>query len=301
MKQEQNFRIRINDNMHSKLHQNNIEHEIYDEDLMTTITFDVDRAAKYFNLDENHTLNTTMSVWPKILMDKNKPFYRASTMGDAPEKLEFRTESYDLMKYVLDKVFTNKSTVVDLAEYFDTLDEHAQLMEQLEPERERKQQVINDKHAKEKAEREAQKERDREAQRKHQQEVQQHEDAIENHMNTFLETNASEHLKKCTQKGYNCWKATIKEMINYYLGENWVLDYNGKVDVKDRSCPSEKAIDTQIEIENKNIDFLEDIKVKWLPYAFEQLNPDPEPDYVDGIEAIEAKYMDRWVYLPIEE
>jgi len=295
MKQEQAYKIRLSEDLHSELHANGIEHDTEDDQLRVTLYFDVERAAKHFELTPQHNLVFRNNRKPQVITDEENPFHVDSMLNSVAVKI--RTNDFPFTRYLIDKILETKSTYVRLDEFFDILDAQKEKMEQLEPRRQQLQQEKEAELEKEKAEQEEKQQREQAARRAHNEKTKKQREEMEEYIDTFLENHASNRLRKCVGKGYNCRKATIQEMVKYYLGDEWVLDYNEQVDVKDRSCPSEAAIDKHIELEQANIPFMKDIVVKWLPNGFDQLD-DVDHFTEEGSEAIEAKYLGEWVYLP---
>lgn len=103
----------------------------------------------------------------------------------------------------------------------------------------------------------------------------------------WIKEHGSDRLKKSFEKNYKCKKLYLLERLKHDVG-NYVLDYDAKIERKDRSCPSMEAL---LEVERiEKIEGITEAKVVWLPYgtAIE--------DYNDASEGIEAKFFGYWIY-----
>lgn len=97
------------------------------------------------------------------------------------------------------------------------------------------------------------------------------------------------------EKGYACQKRFEQEWGAVELGPDYVLDYNGVVTAKDRSCPSESALKEQVRIESLNLPGVT-VQVCWLPRGLTQLKDDVDYDSEDSCEAIEVQALDAYYY-----
>lgn len=114
----------------------------------------------------------------------------------------------------------------------------------------------------------------------------------------WIEANGSERLKLGVARGHNCEKLYTLELCDS-LPENFDLDYEGEVKVKDRSCPSLEALKLCEELEKTKLPLVSTISIVWLPHGLDDLLEDEdryEKEPSDGIEAIEIKINDHYAY-----
>jgi len=103
----------------------------------------------------------------------------------------------------------------------------------------------------------------------------------------WINEHGSERLKMSYDKGYKCKKLYLLERLKHDVG-NYVLDYDAKIERKNRSCPSMEAL---LEVERiEKMEGITEAKVVWLP------NGTAIEDYDDACEGIEAKFFGYWIY-----
>lgn len=99
----------------------------------------------------------------------------------------------------------------------------------------------------------------------------------------------SDRLKKGFEQGYTCNKLYLYERMKHDIGDNAILDYDGKIERKNRSCPSMEGL---LEAERiTKIKGITDVQIVWLPNGTEI------EDYGEPCEAVEAKFHGYFVYI----
>ncbi len=110
----------------------------------------------------------------------------------------------------------------------------------------------------------------------------------------WIEAQGSERLQKGIAAGYHCQKIYTTERGKIELGSDYILDYDGKIATKDRSCPSLEALNEAERLTGAGIT----ARVKWLPNGTETADEDGYWDCEpSGCEAVEAKLLGLRFYL----
>lgn len=114
----------------------------------------------------------------------------------------------------------------------------------------------------------------------------------------WIAEKGSDVLKLGHTKGYACQKRYAQEWGMVELGADYVLDYDGKVSRKTRSCPSEGALNEQVRIEALGLTDIENVQVVWLPDSLEELDEDYQEGYNEPTpcEAVEVKAHHVYYY-----
>lgn len=109
----------------------------------------------------------------------------------------------------------------------------------------------------------------------------------------WIEAHGSERLQKGIAAGYHCQKIYVTERGNADLGSGYELDYNAKIERKDRSCPTLEALNEAERLTETGIK----AKVVWLPRGTET---EDEDGYYDcewtSCEAVEAILLKNYFY-----
>lgn len=115
---------------------------------------------------------------------------------------------------------------------------------------------------------------------------------VEEEKQAWIETHGSERLKEATKRGYDCKRLYLTERLALelpgYVTRIW--DGRGQWELKDRSCPSEKALEEVKRLEKLGIKPV----IKWA--VFEDDDGDTEEEEIVYIE----NYHDYEVYKTIE-
>lgn len=119
-------------------------------------------------------------------------------------------------------------------------------------------------------------------------------DRLEAEKLAWIKQHGSIVLRKSMKHGYNCQKQYVIERSTLILGDDYILDYDGKVNIKDRSCPTLEALE---EVEKHNFcnhTEIKQIKVTWLPCGLMGLNTTTNhfKHSVSGCEAVRVRFND---------
>ena len=105
----------------------------------------------------------------------------------------------------------------------------------------------------------------------------------------WIGENGSERLKMAFKKGYSCEKQYISERGEKELGRDYILDYDAKVETKNRLFLGNCALE-----ENASVN------VVWV--TKDTKNNEDEDDYEEDdedfveYEAVEVKYLEHYFY-----
>lgn len=109
----------------------------------------------------------------------------------------------------------------------------------------------------------------------------------------WISEHGSERLRKGSEKGYSCEKLFTIELVAS-LSSDFVLDYDGKVSTKARSCPTLAALLRVEELEKS--EWIDEARVCWLPQGFAELEEEPSYEEPQGFEAIEIEINGHYAY-----
>jgi hypothetical protein len=111
---------------------------------------------------------------------------------------------------------------------------------------------------------------------------------------TWIKEQGSERLRLGFEKGYNCEKQFTSELLAS-LGGEWVLDYNGDISTKDRSCPTLAALQKCDTLAGHP--WVTSSCIKWLPQGYDELTEMYDREEPEGVEAIEIRINGALAYL----
>ena len=115
----------------------------------------------------------------------------------------------------------------------------------------------------------------------------------------WIKEHGSERLQLGVEQGHKCIKLYTLERFKHEIAEAvgsadaYVLDYDGDVETKDRSCPSLEALQEVKKLKESGLI----AEVVWLPKGLSGLLDEPDYEDCEGCEAIEVEHPDLSGYM----
>lgn len=86
------------------------------------------------------------------------------------------------------------------------------------------------------------------------------ETVVKNEKEAWIEEYGSSYLKRATKLKYNCQRLYVEERVKQEF-PNWTLDFDNKLSVRERSIPSENALDIEENMREQHPEI--DIRIYW--------------------------------------
>ena len=113
---------------------------------------------------------------------------------------------------------------------------------------------------------------------------------FERNRQAWIDAHGSRHLKRCRDAGYNCLRLYATERAAAEA-PGWALDFDDNAQWKDRSCPSEKALDMLDAA--KALGIGEAVMIVWLTVPARPLD-EQEYDFEEHEAVVIRRYLGRY-------
>lgn len=290
----------ISEEFHAKLHNNRIEHTNVDigrnvPAVRITLEFDETPAAEQYPLTKEHTFRFDKYVYIPRRQDNGLYMFENADFNGriSSQPVEPKVTGVQLYDLVYKELMTNFRNVIDINHIIIYMmstarEEYVQACREADVLEEQRKKLYAEQEAKLAEERRIKEEEQRVQREEKEKKETEH---LASQL-AWIKEYGSEKLKKSFEKNYKCKKLYLLERLKHDVGENYLLDYNGDIKRKARSCPSMEAL---LEVERiESIEGIADAKVVWLPHGLN--TPDDYEKYDSGSEGIEAKFFGYYIY-----